>query len=381
MPGDGLKIAYFTEWQPYTETGVLRKIIGQVQAWRALGAEAHIFSLTPPRKAMPALDFEAYGTVYGSIKQSSLDARPWARLGYFNKIVTAPTLMKAINAFAPNLIYYRQNGPWFPGLGAILSCAPAVLEINTDEQAEHHIWGSAFNTLYRVSQGKILSKAKGFVSVTEEIAQKYRSSGKPVAVIANSFWGKAPGTIDAPANDHPAFVFVGSRITGTASWHGVDKIPQLANLMPKSTFHIIGHDAADFGSATLPHNMKLYGELRGAAMAAVFAQCDIGVGTLALHRKAMDEACPLKVRDYLMQRLPVIIGYTETETSLNSADYILKIPNTSENVAQSIDAIVAFADKWHGKRIEADLGFMSRDYSETKRLNFFRQLASGISRQ
>jgi hypothetical protein len=372
-----MRIAYLTEWSPYEETGVLQKLIGQVAAWRELGATAQIFSLVPLRDAQPALGFDDFGAAYGTLHQRQLDSYPALRLGYVNKVATVPALASALARFAPDIIYYRQNGPWYPGLGRLLASAPTVMEINTDEGAEHRLWGAAFNALYRTTQGRILDRAAGFVSVTHEIAGKYRHHGKPIAVVANSFWGDAAVGIAPTGNSEPAFVFVGSRLTSIESWHGVDKILGLARAIPGSRFHVIGHSAEDFPDGAVPDNVVLHGPRSGGEVTEIFRMCDVGIGTMALHRKQMEEACPLKVRDYLMHRLPVIIGYAETEERLNSADYVLSIGNRPDNVGKSVGRIREFGRRWCGRRVEDDLSFMSRQAKERQRLDFLAGIANG----
>jgi hypothetical protein len=250
-----------------------------------------------------------------------------------------------------------------------------VMEINTDEAAEHQLWGTAFNTLYRLTQSRILDAAAAFVSVTDEIARPYRTSGKPVAVVPNSFWGKA-SPLPPTTNQTPAFVFVGSRLTGGGSWHGADKILTLARALQNSRFHLVGLTEGDFASETLPPNVEMHGYLSGSSLAAVFAASDVGLGTLALHRKGMDEACPLKVRDYLMHGLPVVIGYREAEKRLNDAAYVLRIANTEGNVASAIADIQTFADRWRGCRVDEDLSFLSQTSAERRRLDFLAQVAA-----
>ncbi|HEX6860405.1 MAG TPA: glycosyltransferase [Caulobacteraceae bacterium] len=367
-----MRVAYLTEWSPFGETGVLRKLIGQVETWRELGCEAEIFALAPRRDEAPSLGFERYGSVIGAIHQSSLEKHPAARLGFFNKIASAPLVSRALRRFAPDVIYYRQNGPWYPGIGAQMRIAPTVMEINTDEGAENSHWGAAFDALYRLTQQRVVGPAAGFVAVTEEIAAKYRDRHKPVAVVPNSFWGEAPGPIAPTAGGEPTFVFVGSP---GMSWHGVDKIFLLARGLPASRFHIVGFTAADFPGETIPENMVLHGHQTGPELSAIYARSDVGIGTLALHRKGMDEACPLKIREYLMNRLPVIIGYTEAEAALNAAPYVLQLGNDEGNVARNLETIVAFARDWAGRRVEDDLSFLSRSAKESQRLEFLAKVA------
>jgi hypothetical protein len=369
-----LRIAYLTEWPPYSETGVLRKLIGQVRAWREHGCEAQLFALVPRRDAPTALDFDEHGVTIGAFPQRYLDRFPRARLGLFNKIASAPLVRRALRNYRPDVIYYRQNGPWYPGIGALLSIAPSVMEINTSERAETKLWGPAIGAAYRATQAWVWRHVSGFVCVTREIAGDFRAHNKPIAVFGNSFWGDVRNS--APTgNTKPAFVFIGSRIDVSANWHGVDKVFPLAAAMPDSAFHIVGMARDDFGDAAAPANVRFHGELRGAELNSVLASCDIGLGTLALHRKNMEEACPLKVREYLMNRLPVVIGYRETQAELRAAPYMLDIGNGRDNVANNIDRIRTFAAAWTNRRVTADLSFLSMESIESRRIAFLTEMA------
>ena len=370
-----MRIAYLTEWTPFSETGVLKKLIGQVETWRDLGAVADIFSLSPKSSETPALNFSDVGRVVGVVPQSMLDRYPAARLGYVNKTASVPKMAGLLREFRPDVIYYRQNGPWYPGLGRLLSVAPTVLEINTDELAEHHIWGKSFNFLYRATQGRILAKANGFVVMTHEIGHKYQHFGRPLAVMPNSFWGEQVIPFPPSGNSRPAFVFVGSRITGTASWHGVDKLIPLAEALSACQFHIVGHEECDLPGVVIPPNVTLHGFRSGPELTAIFRQSDVGIGSLALHRKGMSEACPLKVRDYLMHGMPAVIGYTESESRLNTAPYVLPIGPAEDNVAANVGRILAFGERWLSQRVEADLSFMSRRAKEAERLDFLARIS------
>ncbi len=374
-----LRIAYLTEWTPYAETGVLRKLIGQVAAWRRHGCEAQLFTLAPRRDAPTALNFAEHGIAIGALHQRYLDRFPRARLGLVNKIASVPLMHRAISAYRPDVIYYRQNGPWYPGIGALLRLAPSVMEINTNERAETKLWSPSIGATYRATQAQVWRHVRGFVCVTCEIAGHFSAHGKPIAVLGNSFWDKVKDP--APTgNATPALVFVGSRIDVSASWHGVDKVFPLAAAMPASTFHIVGMTRDDFGDAAPPANVRFHGELRGAELSAVLASSDVGLGTLALHRKNMEEACPLKVREYLMNRLPVVIGYRETQAELRGAPYVLDIGNGPDNVANNIENIRAFAAAWTNRRVAADLSFLSMGTIERRRIAFLTEMAGAQAR-
>lgn len=372
-----MRIAYLTEWPPYVESGVLRKMLGQIDAWRAAGHAAEIFTLVPLQDRATAPGFAERGRVVGSFTQAQLERHPRARLGFLNKIVSAGKLRAALAAFKPDVLYYRQNGPWYPGLGGILRRWPSVAEINTYEGAENALWGGTFRRFQEATRRRVLGSVAGMVCMTQEIADHEAWSGKPHAVIGNAFWGEP---VDVPPTTHayPHFVFTGSPMTldQSANWHGVDKLAQLAAIEPRSQFHIAGMEAQDFPELAQRGNVTFHGMLDAASLSALYARCDVGIGTLALHRKAMEEACPLKVRDYLMHRLPVIIGYHEAQPELNDVPYVLQIGNHDRNVLDNLMAILVFGRKWAGKRVKADLGFLTSHAIEARRLDFLAQIAN-----
>lgn len=370
-----MRIAYLTEWPPYAESGVLRKMIGQIAAWRAAGHAAEIFTVAPLQDRPAAAGFAEHGQVIGSVRQEQLDRHPRARLGFVNKIASVPKLRRALAGFGPDLIYYRQNGPWYPGLGGILRSRPSVAEINTYEGAENALWGGTFRRFQQATRRRVLGSVDGMVCMTQEIADHEAWAGKPAAIIANALWGDPLAPVPT-GNAHPVFVFTGSPMTldQSANWHGVDKLFPLAAAMPSSRFHVAGMEAKDFAGA--PANIVFHGMLDGAALSALYARCDIGFGTLALHRKAMEEACPLKVRDYLRHRLPVVIGYREAQAELNDAPYILSVGNTPDNVTANLDRIAAFAAAWTNRRVDADLGFLCAPAVEARRLAFLARIAA-----
>lgn len=370
-----MRIAYLTEWPPFVESGVLRKMLGQAGAWREAGHAAQIFTLVPVQDRPTASGFAERGQVIGTFSQAQLERFPRARLGFLNKIVSVPRLRAALAAFKPDVIYYRQNGPWYPGLGGILRGTPSVAEINTYEGAENALWGGGFRRFQEGTRRRVLGSVDGLVCMTQEIANHEAWANKPAAVIGNPL---LRDPIDAPptGNAHPEFVFTGSPMTlETASnWHGVDKIFPLAAAMPDSRFHVAGMEAKDFPEA--PANVAFHGMLDAAGLSALYAGCDVGLGTLALHRKVMEEACPLKVRDYLMHRLAVVIGYRDAQEELNTAPYVLAIGNTEDNVAANIERIAAFAREWTNRRVTADLGFLSSKAIEARRLEFLAKIAA-----
>ena len=90
----------------------------------------------------------------------------------------------------------------------------------------------------------------------------------------------------------------------------------------------------------------------------------------------MNEACALKVRQYLMHRIPTILGYLEAQEELRSAPYVLNIGNYPDNVSNNIEKIKEFSLFWQNKRIKDYLSFLTKNQIETKRIEFFKDIIS-----
>jgi hypothetical protein len=175
-------------------------------------------------------------------------------------------------------------------------------------------------------------------------------------------------------------------VTGTATrllflgaggmpWHGVDKLRLLAEAKPDWTIDIIGLQRSEI-SSNVPPNMNFHGTLLKSEYQPLLDSAAVGIGTLALHRKSMDEACALKTREYLAHGLPVVLGYKDTDFS-GKEDFICQIENTEDNIRNNIGKIVAFVDKWRNKRVPSQcVEHLKAEMKEIQRLKFFEHIAS-----
>jgi hypothetical protein len=88
----------------------------------------------------------------------------------------------------------------------------------------------------------------------------------------------------------------------------------------------------------------------------------------------MQEACPLKVREYLAYGLPVIIGCKDTDFT-ESAPFILRLPNSEDNIETSLSAIESFVSKWKGKRVPREaIAHLDLEVKESQRVKFFEDV-------
>jgi hypothetical protein len=164
--------------------------------------------------------------------------------------------------------------------------------------------------------------------------------------------------------------------TGQYPWHGLDKLAVLAKRFPSWTIHVLG-DSPVTPEVAACKNVKAHGLLKRDQFEPLLAEAHVGLGPLALHRKNMEEACPLKVREYLSYGLPVIAGYLDTDFP-NGAEFFLQIGNSEKNVEHSLEQIEAFVNRWMHRRVNpVDIAHLDYRAKEQQRLAFLAEIADG----
>ncbi len=339
-------------------SGVHKKIKEQVRQWRELGNNVRIFHF-PVDKINSFVDDEE---------------------GVFEPITNI--LFYKINCFREimefsDIIYMRYN---FISLDAyrLISHIPTVVEINSDEIAEYKLerfngWKKTIKYyLNKINRLLFMSKVVGKVCVTEELKEKEMQFNANIPTIAlpnplYSIDNRMSGEIHL-GKIIPQLVFIGSP---GQPWHGIDKIIQLATAtVGKLDINIIGMEKPVM---SVPENIHFCGYLSKEQYDKYLQEADVGIGTLALHRKHMNEACPLKIREYLAYGLPIIIGYKDTAfLNIGKKEWLLELPNIESNVMDAVDDIVAFANKVKGYKVNPDeVEFMSSRKIEEQRIEFF----------
>jgi hypothetical protein len=193
-----------------------------------------------------------------------------------------------------------------------------------------------------VNRRALLHAASGVVAVSGELATSSRSR----LVLGNGLDAGDVPLFPAPANARPRIAFIGSP---RQPWHGVDKIVELARLLPDLDVDVIGPRREEIEGAS--SNVYGHGVLPPSQYRLLLERADAAVGTLALHRKRMGEASPLKVREYLLSGIPTMIAYDDTDLREIDAPWLLRLPNVEENVRDNVEAIHAFVKQSRGLRV------------------------------
>lgn len=352
---------YFVEWDAFNPSGVLRKIRAQYAEWVAVGADVIMVILSPKKKSD--------GVALIDLPGCTVVDYPAGGLGKLRKAMALSKVKEIVKKFGPDIIYYRQSS-WTPGLMGVFECVPKlVIEVNSDDMAETSARGCFLGRYTRYSRQLILTRADGFVCISEELARRYRDNHVPIVTIGNGFDLREVEPREPAANARPKAIFVGS---DGQVWHGVDKLIDLADRLPNFEFHVVGVRMTEARPNVIAH-----GVLDWAQLHTLYSQMDVGIGTLALHRNGMSEASPLKTREYLAHGLPVIGAYSDTD--LNGCSFYLRLENSEGGVAASVASIEAFVAKWRGvpldrHRVEALIGAVGK---EKRRLEFFRVIVNG----
>lgn len=357
-----MRIAYVTIHvaPEIMQGGVGKKIKSQMGIWRDHGHEVSIFSLTPSEIPFPA-EF-----------QFIFDARVNLIKREINRAAALKRMLASIEQYRPDIIYLRYGLYSYP-LHRIFKISPVVLEVNSNDKTEYASRSTFFYWMNRLTRNLTFAPVSGFIPPTRELIDvlppKYK---KPYVVIANGIDLNDAELLPPTKNTTPVITMVASP---GMDWHGVDKLIRFAESCPDITINIVGYSADDV-EMPVPVNVHLHGFMNRSQLREIYLATDVACGTLALHRKNMEEACTLKVREYLSYGVPIILAYRDTDLSEVSLDTILQIPNNENNVTENRENIRRFAYDMIGRRVDVEKvhPYLDQRKKEQARLAFFQQI-------
>jgi nucleoside-diphosphate-sugar epimerase/glycosyltransferase involved in cell wall biosynthesis len=160
----------------------------------------------------------------------------------------------------------------------------------------------------------IIKRSLGTVAVTREVLE-YEQSREPTAVIKPNFiypngvWIQSSDVSDLRTNI-PELLFVASYFS---EWQGLDL---LIDAVEKSNrqfrIHVAGTvSAEDAERCAADSRFLMHGPLGIESLKNLMASAWCGLSSFALERKGMQEACSLKVREYLNAGVPVYAGHKD----------------------------------------------------------------------
>lgn len=369
-----MRIAYVAIVDVAQNYGVPKKIQYQLEGWRNAGSVCEFFGAAPDVESSQRL-------LDGQVFHRPKEANVFSQWRTDRKVLGG--MVDAIREWKPDLVYLRWGYPK-PEFLEIADEFPTVIEVNGDviktakiRASNSSFLGKLLGSYVQISAPALWKKASGFVAVTNEVAKlKYiKKWNKPIGIFPNSVdfeeYSVLPFSCDKDAL--PRIVFIGN----VAPWHGLDKLIDLARqTVGELDFDVIGcEEAPDRASS----NVRFHGYLSREEYLEVFSHASVGIDGLALYRKNMNEACALKIREYLASGLPIILGAEDTALMRVERDWLLRIGNDEGNVADHRDAIVSFARQRMGTRVshEESREFVASSEVETRRHEFLLSVKNG----
>lgn len=175
--------------------------------------------------------------------------------------------------------------------------------------------GTTKAILERVIGRQSLARVSGIVGVTNEI-RKYELARAGIDLPSFVY----PNGIDladfrceggsVSDGTKPELIFVAGHFS---HWHGLDLLLDSVEASSADfVLNLVGRlSEADRRRAERDRRIVCHGLCSADEVRAVTERCHVGLSSFALQRMGMEEACTLKVREYLAYGLPVFSGYTD----------------------------------------------------------------------
>jgi len=371
-----MRIAYLLAEDLSKHPGLKHKIDTQICYWQAAGHEVFRIQHFDCTVISPDGEKHAHADNYVSGAKTS----KWQRLRLLS--IQYEFVVNSLKDIKPDLTYSRYLFPAKKVTQIKEYSGRLVMEINSDDRAEYlqkRLLTGLYNAIFR---RQVLNKVDGLVFVTNELANKsaFSSYTKQRLVIGNGVEVCSFEFVEKAGNLKPQLVFIGSP---GQSWHGLDKVGYLAEQCPDYGFHVVGPNNGECMQlwGQIPNNITVHGYMASIDAQKIIKNMDVGIATLALYRKDMSEACPLKVRQYLAQGLSVIAASDDPDIQFPQSFY-LQLPNNGKNVESNLVVIRDFVERVTG---HTDIRLSARQFAEkylsaaekeAERLQFFEKVIS-----
>jgi glycosyltransferase involved in cell wall biosynthesis len=208
----------------------------------------------------------------------------------------------------------------------------------------------------------------GVIGVTNEIKiyqirRGFTNSANSIAISNGIDVNSISFTSFQPFNEKALkMVFVASCLS---KWHGIDRLIKSANEYRGSIelhLNIVGRISRDELVKSQPENIqiKLHGLLYGDDLDNLMGEMNLAIGSLAVHRNNLREACVLKVREYTARGLPFIYAYDDIDLT-NNLHFCKKLPANDQPI--DMNMLVNFSRELSNNYIRDELSSIMRDYA------------------
>ncbi len=205
---------------------------------------------------------------------------------------------------------------------------------------------------------KIVRNVLSIVAVTNEIAEHQKLKGAVNAIVCPNGIETQKYTLRTPPPlDKTIRIMFLKGTSSLSSWNGFDRLLKSIDKYVQSRYDLEliivgGHLPNEIDER--PY-VKKVGYLEGEDLNKCFNEVHLGVSTLELYKKELNEAAVLKTREYFARGLPFIYAYEDV--AFRDSDFALKFPN--DNSLINFDEVINFVEKQSKNK---DVPKLMRDY-------------------
>ena len=329
------------------DSGVARKTFALADSMRSMGLEVHCvafpFLYSGNYTSNPSVEvvFEKESVVYEAITHFFRTKIQHGDIVLFRYPFASSALVNLVREFGHQIIFEHNT---IESVEVLMLQRSHLSRLPFSWRPSYLRYAFQTRILQQTDETRlgplVLNHSQGGICVSHEIA-KYevdRCGSYSTAVVANGSGVPAASNLQVIPfqNNLRVCMIIGS----PAIWHGYDRMFEgLKHLSEENCtiwIDIIGMDKpkdqqeSEYGG----HRVQWLGVMNQEEIARHLQQCHMAIGTLALFRKKMKEASPLKVRECLMQGMPMILGYYDTDVSADErfSPYIFQVSNSNEPI-------------------------------------------------
>lgn len=344
-----MKILYFAYLGNFKSTGVVKKIIHQIDMLHSQHVSIKGFFLYTSRNSSYILEKNPniqLVRVHGRANEKEtikvidriIKREKDVDFIYFRYPFVSWNLLRLVKKYPNKFIFEHQT--------------KELDELKLFQKQRKGFWRQYIRELLLAPL--VLRYTRASIAVTDEIAmyEQKRAVGNKLVTktIGNGIDVNATPLRNPPLYDGTqlSLIFVGGF---PAPWHGLDRIIRgIANYSGNVniTLYIIGNVVSEIEELVkrlgVEKNIVFIGCQYGKELDNWFDICHIAIGCLGVHRKKMNQATALKTREYIARGIPFILSENDIDLTHKKEihPYFLKVQ--ANDKAINIEKVLKFAD-------------------------------------
>ena len=347
-----LKIVYFLDWQGRADAGVVIKVRNQVTSWEKQGIEVKVVLVTSAKSEDYNFDVPTY-----VFKSESKISRYFARRNAF----------RYLRHEHQDWVIYRRYALMIPIEVLSMKKLQTIIELNTNNRVFYKERGK-LQFLWFSFQNLLVAKlAVGACAVTSEIKELNSNNFKKVSTFTNAINLDQYKSIRRNISSQKLIFLAGDNF----SWNGIPILQSIVNALPNFEIDVYGISSENSEKDRIHFFDYISKEDLELRMPEYLA----GVATLELDKIGLNEAAPLKTREYLLRGLPVIGRFTDSGLA-NDFPFFFKInldPKSKEVLNRM--ALLDFIEVCRNQVInKSELASIDVEKVEVSRITYIREI-------